>query len=149
MNYKHILLCVALNKDSGEILAKAANIARQNQALLSLLHIDLDIPHSYEGMLGSDYKEQESIVREESLTSMAKLIDSLNIDVRHHYPIHQHIINSGDLDFEILDNIDKHDIDLLIMGHHKVNFLTQFLLSPTEPLMRNMPCDLMFLKLDS
>ena len=149
MNYKHILLCVALNNDSGKILAKAANIARQNQALLSLLHIDLDIPHTYEGMLGSDFKEQESIVREESMTSMTKLIDSLDMDVEHHYPIHQHIISSGDLDSEILDYIDKYDIDLLIMGHHKVNFLTQLLLSPTEPVIRKMPCDLMFLTLDS
>ncbi|MCJ8301966.1 universal stress protein [Shewanella sp.] len=147
MNYKHILLCIALNNNSEKILAKAANIARQNQALLSLLHIDLDIPHTYEGMLGSDYKEQESIVREESMTSMAKLVDSLNMDIKHHYPIHQHIIHSGDLDSEILDNIDKYDIDLLIMGHHKVNFITQFLLSPTEPVLRNMPCDLMFIKL--
>ncbi|QFU23627.1 universal stress protein [Shewanella eurypsychrophilus] len=149
MSYKHILLSVALNKDSYKTLEKAADLAKLNNAKLSLIHIDLDIPHTYEGMLGSDYKEQESIVREESITSMKRLIDSLDIDVAHHYPIQKQVINAGDLDNEILDYIDKHDIDLLIMGHHKSNFLSQFFISPTEPVIRNMPCDLMFIKLDN
>ncbi len=148
MSYKHILLSVALNKNSIKLLEKAAELAKQNRAKLSIIHIDLDIPHSYEGMLGADYQEQESIVREESITSMKRLLNALEIDVVHHYPIQNQVITSGDLDNEILDYIDNNDIDLLIMGHHRSNFLSQFFFSPTEPVIRNMPCDLMFIKLD-
>ncbi|WP_076410622.1 universal stress protein [Shewanella sp. UCD-KL12] len=149
MSYKHILLSIALNNDSIKILEKAADVAKQNRAKLSLIHIDLDIPHTYEGMLGADYQKQESIIREESITSMKRLLNALEIDVVHHYPVQNQVITSGDLDNEILDYIDNHDIDLLIMGHHKSNFLSQFMISPTEPVIRNMPCDLMFIKLDN
>ena len=65
-----------------------------------------------------------------------------------YYEIKEHIFHSGHVNDEIIDSIEEHHIDLLIMGHHKSSFIKQMLSSPSEPVMRNMPCDLMFIKLD-
>ncbi|MEC4728627.1 universal stress protein [Shewanella sp. D64] len=142
MSYKHILVSIALNKDSEKVLKRAAQIAKQNNAKLSLIHVDLDIPHNYEGMLGVDFQERESALRHESIASMNKLIST------HDYEIKEHIFHSGYVDDEVIDSVEKYHIDLLIMGHHKSSFIRQMLLSPSEPVLRNMPCDLMFIKLD-
>ncbi|WP_394392129.1 universal stress protein [Shewanella woodyi] len=142
MNYKHILLSVALNKDSEKILRKAARIAKQNNAQLSLIHVDLDIPHTYEGMLGIEFQERDQALRQESIAAMNQLANSQE------YEIKEHIFHSGYVDDEIIDSVEKYHIDLLIMGHHKSSFIRQMLLSPSEPVLRNMPCDLMFIKLE-
>jgi universal stress protein A len=142
MNYKHILLSVALNKDSDKVLQRAVHIAKQNHAQLSVIHVDLEIPTTYEGRLGADFQTRDQAIRQKSITSMNKLIRS------HDYEIKEHIFHSGHVNDEIIDSIEEHHIDLLIMGHHKSSFIKQMLSSPSEPVMRNMPCDLMFIKLD-
>ncbi|NRD73442.1 universal stress protein [Shewanella sp. VB17] len=142
MNYKHILLSVALNKDSHIILKKAAMVAKQNQAYLSVIHVDLDIPHTFEGMLVVDFEQRDREIRQRSMTLMDTLISSHNIEIK------EHIFHSGYIDDEIIDSVEKYNIDLVIMGHHKSNFIKQMLLSPSEPILRHIPCDLMFIKLD-
>jgi universal stress protein A len=107
-----------------------------------LIHVDLDILNTYEGMLGVDFEERDQALRQESIASMNKLIKA------HGYEINEHIFHSGHVDDEILDSVKKHHIDLLIMGHHKSSLIKQMLASPSEPLLRNIPCDLMFIKLD-
>ena len=58
------------------------------------------------------------------------------------YPLHLHKIVQGDVDSELEKSVAQDAVDMLVIGHHKSNMLHQMFISATEPLIRDMPCDI-------
>lgn len=141
MHYKHVMLAVGLDMDASSLVYKAEEIAVSNGAKLSIIHVDMDIASFYDGILSVDLSEHEDAAHHNSVAMMRKLLDGLST------PIHKHLLYSGTIEDEVYRGVIENNVDLLVMGHHKSNMLTQMFLSPSEPLVRAMPCDLLLLKL--
>lgn len=141
MHYKHVMLAVGLDMDVSALVHKAEEMAVSNGAKLSVIHVDMDIASFYDGILNVDLSEHEHAEHHNSVIMMKKLLDGLSI------PVHKHLLYSGTIEDEVYRGVIENNVDLLIMGHHKSNMLTQMFLSPSEPLVRSMPCDLLLLKL--
>ncbi|EAS45509.1 universal stress protein [Photobacterium profundum] len=140
MHYKHIMLAVGLDMNASSLVHKAQEIAVANSAKLSIIHVDRDIASFYDGILSVDLNEHEEAKHHSSVAMMRKLLDNLST------PIYKHLLYTGTIEDEIYRGVIENDVDLLIMGHHRSDMLNQIFLYPTDPLVKEMPCDLLFLK---
>ncbi|MGF1684120.1 universal stress protein [Photobacterium minamisatsumaniensis] len=142
MNYKHVMLAVNFNQDAEMLVMKAAQQARVNHALFSVIHIDPDFSKIYEGVREFNPERFDENVHSHSVVAMTKLLKGAN------YPIYKHVFYAGYVEDQIIKAIDQYDVDLLIIGHHESTLFQQLTMSPSEPLLRKMPCDILFIKLE-
>jgi len=63
------------------------------------------------------------------------------------YPLYKHLFYTGYIEDQMENAINQYDVDLLVLGHHQSNIFRQLMLSLSEPLVRQMPCDIQLLKL--
>lgn len=140
MHYKHVMLAVGLDMNASSLVYKAEEMAVTHGAKLSIIHVDRDIASFYDGILSVNLSEHEAAEHHNSVAMMRKLLDNLRT------PIHKHLLYSGTIEDEIYRGVIENGVDLLVMSHHKSDMLNQIVLSPTEPLVKTMPCDLLLLK---
>ncbi|KLV03727.1 hypothetical protein ABT56_18120 [Photobacterium aquae] len=141
MGYKHVLLAVNFDDDAEYLVKKAAEQSRVNHALFSVIHIDPDFTDLYEGVREFDLEAEGDEILSASVQAMCGLLKEAD------YPIYKHIFYAGYVEDQIIKAIEEFDVDLLVLGHHKSNLFRQLVLSPSEPLLRKMPCDILFLRL--
>lgn len=141
MRYKHVMLAVNFDHNAEYLILKASEQARINQALFSVIHIDPDFTQHYEGVR-EEFASSEDEEKYESLRLMNRLLKGTN------YPIYRHIFYAGYIEDQVVKAIGEFGVDLLIIGHHQSNIFHQITMSPCEPLIRRMPCDIQLLKLD-
>ncbi|UJF18928.1 universal stress protein [Vibrio sp. SS-MA-C1-2] len=142
MSYKHVMVAIDLGKHAEELLNKAANIAKNENALLSVIYVDLDVANFYSGLSDIDLSKREDNVHHELISEMQSYIIELD------YPLYQQKIAKGDVDSELENAIKENNVDMLVIGHHKSNMLHQMFISATEPLIRDMPCDISLIKVN-
>ncbi|MCE0495152.1 universal stress protein [Vibrio salinus] len=141
MTYKHILVAVDTNEDLENIVSKGVNIAKNNEADICTVHIDMKLENYYISPLEFDAEKYDKTSRTHS---KANLLDRLK---RIGFPIKNSIICSGDIPVKIQEMIDRYEIDLLIIGHHHYGKLGQVFISTAAPLIETMPCDILLIKL--
>ena len=142
MKYKHVLLAVNFDANAEYLVMKAAEQAKAHQALLSVIHIDPDFTELYEGVREFNPAEFDESVHSKSVHEMTALLKGAN------YPIFKHIFYSGYVEDQIIKAINEFDVDLLVFGHHESSWFHQLTLSSSEPLLRKMPCDLLFIRVE-
>jgi universal stress protein A len=112
--YQHILLAVDLSPTSWEIALKARELARNNQAKLSLVYV-LDLPPAvdigYESTLACDDQLNDILTRNAEL-DLADFIKHLKLD------LHQSWLLQGDSVEEIVEIAKANQVDLIVMGSH-------------------------------
>ncbi|SHE49547.1 universal stress protein [Vibrio gazogenes] len=140
MSYHNILVAINTNENLKTIVNKGIEIARNHNATLSTIHIDMKFEDFYIGELDFDFEKYDEMARDRSQSDILAKLGDLD------YPITNSIICSGDLSNEIIDTIKKNNIDLLIMGHHHYSRLGQFFMSVSAPLIEAMPCDILLIK---
>jgi len=141
MGYQHVMLAIDLNSDASFLLKKADQITRGNSgAMLSVIHVDMKISEYYFGLMSVDLSEYEGQKHHKSVDKMQSLLKTVQA------PIYRHLLYAGKVEDEIYRSVLENDVDLLILGHHKSNPVSQ-LFSPSEPIVRAMPCDVLLLKL--
>ncbi|MGF1688987.1 universal stress protein [Photobacterium japonica] len=141
MKYKHVMLAVNFDGNAGFLISKAAQEAKLHHALFSVIHIDPDFSALYEGVREFDGLNN-SEVQSEGVIAMTKLLSEVD------YPVHKHIFYAGYVEDQIIRAIDTFEVDLLVIGHHESTIFRQLTLSASEPLLRKMPCDIQFIKLE-
>lgn len=141
MGYKHIMIAIDLNSDASYLLKKSEHITKGNKgSVLSVIHVDINVSEFYQGMLPADLSSYDIQKHHRSISKMKKMIDTLDI------PIYKHLLFTGSIEDEVYRSVLENDVDLLILGHHKSNIISGFF-SPTAPIVRSMPCDILLLKL--
>ena len=143
MKYKHVLLAVNFDANAEYLVMKAAEQARLHGALLSVIHIDPDFTELYEGVREFNPGEFDEAVHSESVKEMTLLLKGAD------YPIFKHIFYAGYVEDQIIKAIDEYDVDLLVFGHHESSWFHQLTMSSSEPLLRKMPCDLLFIRVEN
>lgn len=142
MGYKHVLLALNLDENAENLVLKAAEQARINHALFSVIHIDPDLGHLDEGVREFDDANLDEKEHYESVQAMKRLLRGAN------YPVYKHLFYTGYIEDQMINAVEKYDVDLLVLGHHQSGIIRQLMMSLTEPLVRQMPCDIHLFRLD-
>lgn len=138
--YKHVLVAVDLSEESLVLLRKGANIAEKFGAKLSLIHVDVNFSDLYTGLIDINMSSvQDSVIAETS-----KALNDLAGQIT--YPVTEKLNGTGDFSQVLEEAVDKHDVDLLITGHHR-DFWSKFM-SSTRQLMNSVKVDMLVVPLD-
>lgn len=138
--YKHVLVAVDLSEESLVLLRKGANIAEKFGAKLSLIHVDVNFSDLYTGLIDINMSSvQDSVIAETS-----KALNDLAGQIT--YLVTEKLNGTGDFSQVLEEAVDKHDVDLLITGHHQ-DFWSKFM-SSTRQLMNSVKVDMLVVPLD-
>ena len=138
--YKHVLVAIDLSEESLVLLRKGANIAEKFGAKLSLIHVDVNFSDLYTGLIDINMSSvQDSVIAETS-----KALNDLAGQIT--YPVTEKLNGTGDFSQVLEEAVDKHDVDLLITGHHQ-DFWSKFM-SSTRQLMNSVKVDMLVVPLD-
>ena len=138
--YKHVLVAVDLSEESLVLLRKGANIAEKFGAKLSLIHVDVNFSDLYTGLIDINMSSvQDSVIAETS-----KALNDLAGQIT--YPVTEKLNGTGDFSQVLEEAVDKHDVDLLITGHHQ-DCWSKFM-SSTRQLMNSVKVDMLVVPLD-
>jgi universal stress protein A len=66
MSYNNVLIAVDTNDESYNILEKGEEIARNHNAKLFIIHIDMKFEDYYTGMMNFDFDKYNEKIREHS-----------------------------------------------------------------------------------
>ncbi|WP_415231898.1 universal stress protein [Psychromonas sp.] len=141
MGYKHILVAVHLSSSSEFIIAKAVSLAKDSNAKISLIYVDVDYADNFTGLSYSEFSKLEpvskrSISLEKELQILAEHID---------YPIANTLFATGDLNKNLQETVKDIGADLLVCGHHH-DFWSR-LLSSVRKLANSSWIDLLIIQL--
>lgn len=137
--YKHILVAVDLSEESLILLRKGADLAEKCEAKLSLIHVDVNFSDLYTGLIDINMSSvQDSVVQETT-----KALNELSTKIS--YPVSECLNGTGDFSQVLEEAVEKHQIDLLITGHHQ-DFWSKFM-SSTRQVMNNVSVDMLVVPL--
>lgn len=137
--YKHILVAVDLSEDSVLLLRKGAEIAKQHNAKLSLIHVDVNFSDLYTGLIDINMSSMQKSVAEDTVSALEKLAQQIE------YPVSECLNGSGDFSQVIEEAVEKYQIDLLVTGHHQ-DFWSKFM-SSTRQVMNSVSVDMLVVPL--
>jgi len=142
--YTHILVAIDFSDSAGSVLNKAKEIAKRNNARLSLLHIVEYMPpidSAYEPILASNWDIDEPLLishAEKSLQQLSLKHDLKDADLNVTLGVPKH---------EIAQFVSKHQCDLIIMGSHGRHGINILLGSTANAVLHEMPCDILAVKI--
>jgi len=137
MGYKHILVAVDLSKSSEKVINKAVSLAKDANAGLSLIFVDVDTISNI-GITSLEVASLPSIEeREKKLQEFADKTD---------YQFENVMVVMGSLKNKLSATVKEMDIDLLVCGHHH-DFWSR-LLSSVRKLVNSVTADLLIVNLD-
>jgi universal stress protein A len=141
MSYKHILVAVDLSDESHLLLQKAATLAQAINAKISLIYIDV--------IQNDEFTRQivhSMVDNNEEIKSYSESQEQLEkIKQASPTPIEHTIVGYGGLSQEIENAVQKHDIDLIVCGHHQDFWHT--ISSSAKKVMKTIPVDLLVVPL--
>lgn len=145
MAYKKILAAVDLTDEAADVLAKAAEVAAQSNAELSLLTVVKTINQVYGGFdvaaLSADAAliERDAVRQaEEHIAKQAKA---------HGVPEQRTYIGRGSPSYEIKRRAEEIGADLIIVGTHGRHGLGLLLGSTANGVLHGAPCDVLTVRI--
>lgn len=138
-NYRHILLATDLMKDSARVVHKALEMAKCNEAKLSIVHVVEPLPgYGYAFIVPA---EMEGQLLEEAKKQIAQLGEKLSISETDRY------IQIGSTRVEITELAKRIKADLIIIGTHSRHGLAILLGSTANGVVQSAPCDVLTVRL--
>ncbi|WP_372881149.1 universal stress protein [Psychromonas sp.] len=111
MSYKHVLVAIDLNEGSDIVISRAVSLAKNLDAKLSFICVDISHPDK-----GRKYDRVEvKLIEDRHAQLVAKLEELAEVT---DYPIKNTIVVGGDVEETLMETISKMDVDLLVCGHH-------------------------------
>lgn len=148
-DYTHILVAIDFSDSSAAILSKAIEIARRNNARLSLLHVVEYLPpidSAYEPILASNWNFDESELLDQARRSLADFCQQQKLD-QLDTPVEQRV-QLGTPKYEITDYVKNQHCDLVVLGSHGRHGIKLLLGSTANAVLHEMPCDILAVKLE-
>lgn len=145
-NYTHILVAVDFSKSADQVLKKAADIAKRNNASLSLLHVVEYLPpidSAYEPILASNWTIDENELIEQAKQSLTQ------ISKKHNLNNSQQQVQIGTPKHEISQFVKDHQCDLVVIGSHGRHGINLLLGSTANAVLHEMPCDILAVKIEN
>ena len=145
-DYTHILVAVDFSNYSEQVITKARDIAKSNNAKLSILHVVEYLPpidSIYEPVLASTWAIDETELLSQAKKSLKKFSKKLNLD-----DAQQHVV-LGIPKYEISQFVKDQQCDLVVMGSHGRHGINILLGSTANAVLHEMPCDILAVKISS
>ncbi|MBV1878439.1 MAG: universal stress protein [Pseudomonadales bacterium] len=143
-SYKKILLALDFHFDNDQIIEKGAQLARDNDAALLLLHVHepLSMTCAVESMSFSDQiADLDSGLRQDSANRMVAA--GLRLEV----PEALQLIRQGRPASEIHTVVKQYDVDLIVMGTHGQSGLQLLLGSTANSVLHGVSCDVLAVRI--
>lgn len=137
--YKHILVAVDLSEESLVLLRKGESIAKQCNAKLSVIHVDVNFSDLYTGLIDINMSSVQDSVSEETVKALDELAQKID------YPVSERLNGTGDFSQVLQEAVDSYSVDLLITGHHQ-DFWSKFI-SSTRQVMNSVSIDMLVVPL--
>jgi len=142
--YTHILVAVDFSDSASSVLSKARQIAEQNKAKLSLLHVVEYLPpidSAYEPILASNWSIDEQQLLSQADSSLQQLC------LQHNLQDATLNVVLGTPKHEITQFVTDHQCDLIVMGSHGRHGISLLLGSTANAVLHEMPCDILAVKI--
>lgn len=137
--YKHILLATDLVSDMDPIAEKAAKLAKVTGAKFSIIHVVEPLPsYGYTYIGGSDLEVQ---LIDESKKGLEKFASQLSMSVENQ------IVEVGPTKNRILEAVETHGVDLIVLGSHGRHGLSLLLGSTANAVLHGANCDVLTVRL--
>lgn len=139
LSYKHILLATDLSDETYKIGEVASEIARRSKAKLSIIHVLEHTPVVYGGgefTVPLDINLEEKLT-ENARTALTMLASKLKVPVENQYIAH------GSVKTEIVNYVQQHHIDLIVLGSHGQHGIQLLLGSTANAILHVSPCDVL------
>lgn len=113
MSYNHVLVAVDLSPESQELVQKAVSLAKPYNAKVSIIHVDVNYPDLYTGLIDVNLGDMQKRISQETSQALTELANHAG------YPLSETLSGTGELAQVLVDAINKYGIDLVICGHHQ------------------------------
>ena len=141
--YQHILMAVDFSEHGKRVAEKAKQMAEQNQAQLSLLHIVDNLPitdASYGPIIPFDVDITEELMAA-AKKRLATLADELGV------PEDKQWLEIGSPKLEIVRIAEENNVDLIVVGSHGRHGFALLLGSTANGVLHYAKCDVLAVRL--
>ncbi|MCK5121374.1 MAG: universal stress protein, partial [Methylococcales bacterium] len=138
-HYKHILLAVDFTEHGENVAKKAQELAKDNQAQLSVVHVVDDLPivdASYESIIPLDVGLTEQLI-DMAEQRLIKMANKLAIAEDKQW------LEIGSAPLEIVRIAEENDVDLIVVGSHGRHGLALLLGSTANGVLHHATCDVL------
>ncbi|WP_295801979.1 universal stress protein [uncultured Microbulbifer sp.] len=135
--YKNILVGLDLSEESSQVVDRAAQIAADSGAQLSLAHIIEPLTFAYGGDIPMDLSEVQEQLQNQAKAQLAKAGANLNIPESR-----QHVV-LGQPATEIHRLAEESGCDLIVIGSHGRHGLALLLGSTANGVLHGAGCDVL------
>jgi len=141
--YQHILLAVDFSSQTEIIVNRAYDMAQQNTAKLSIVHVldNIPMPDTSYGTIIALEDETDNALLEQEKAKLNQIGERLNI------PENQRWLIWGVPTQEIAELAEKEQIDLIVVGSHGRHGLALLLGSTENGVLHHAPCDVLAVRL--
>lgn len=141
--YQHILLAVDFSSQTEIIVNRAYDIAQQNSAKLSMVHVldNIPLPDTSYGTIIALDDETDNALLEQEKAKLNQIGERLKI------PENQRWLIWGSPIQEIAELAKKENIDLIVVGSHGRHGLALLLGSTANGVLHHAPCDVLAVRL--
>ncbi|WP_105104000.1 universal stress protein [Microbulbifer pacificus] len=141
--YNNILVGLDLSEESSQVLDRAAQIAAQSSARLSLAHIIEPLTFAYGGDIPMDLSEVQEQLQNQAKEQLRRAAASLNIPADR-----QHVV-LGQPATEIHRLAEESGCDLIVIGSHGRHGLALLLGSTANGVLHGAGCDVLAVRVYS
>ncbi len=139
--YKRIIAAIDLSDESDAVLQRACEVAQQNSAELSLVHVVEIISYAYGGEMPVDIADIQTQVENHAERRIKEIADKLD------YPITQTLVATGNTGSEIHSVAQQLDADLIVIGSHGRHGISLLLGSTANGVLHGANCDILAVRL--
>ena len=144
-NYQHILLAIDTSEHQQQVCDKAASLAQQHQATLSICHLVenyLASEFAYEGVNNVTVEMQDDLLNN-AKARIKTHAATLNI------PQERCWVEFGNPRYDVVRLADEHKVDLIIVGSHGRHGLQLLLGSTANAVLHHAKCDVLAVRLNN
>ena len=143
-HYQHILLAVDLFDHSEEVALKAVQLAKNNHAKLSIIHVIDTLPFidvNYESMIPLDSIDMSDLLIAHAKQKLTQLLADLKIEPDSQW------LEIGSPKTEITRIAKEQMVDLIVIGSHGRHGLALLLGSTANAVLHYAKCDVLAVRL--
>ncbi|MEH6444158.1 MAG: universal stress protein [Oceanospirillaceae bacterium] len=141
--YPRILLAVDLSDESDQLINKTCNIATNNNAELTVIHVIEPLSFAYGGDVPMDLSTTQDQLSEHATKNLAEFCEKLQ------YPVADQLVITGHTESEIHRVAEEKSIDLIVVGSHGRHGLALLLGSTANGVLHGAPCDVLAVRVFS
>lgn len=140
--YRRILVAIDCSDESAQVLSRAAGVLSGNDGELHLIHVIEPLALAYGADVPMDVTDLQSGLMKQARDTADTYAG------RYQIPAENIHVELGSIEKTILDQADKLDADLIVVGSHTRSGLALLLGSTARGLVPGAHCDVLAVKVD-